>query len=109
MRSDAKKEERNHTVLSELKTLSKKLVLLKDEPAKAVEFAKTVISKYDRAVSRGVIPKGRASRKKSRIANFLANLGATPKAASTAAKPAKKAVKKAVKKSAKKTAKKSDK
>lgn len=102
MRSDAKKAERNHVALSELKTLSKKLVSLKDDPAKAAEFAKTVISKYDRAVSRGIIPRGRASRKKSRIANFLANLnaGGAKTEAPAAKTPAKKAVKKAAKKKA---------
>ena len=74
MRSDAKKRMRNQTALSELRTLWKKLTLLEKEPSKAEEFSRLVISRYDRAVSRGVIPRGRANRKKSRIAEFLKKL-----------------------------------
>lgn len=71
MRSDAKKRVRNQALLSELKTLWKKLILLDKEPAKAEEFSRVLISRYDRAVSRGILPRGRADRKKSRIAEFL--------------------------------------
>ncbi len=74
MRSDAKKRLRNQNALSELKTLDQKLRKLAQEPAKAKEFARLVISRYDKAVSHGAIPKGRASRKKSRIGQFLAAL-----------------------------------
>lgn len=74
MRSDAKKRARNQAALSELKSLDKKLQTLDSSPAKAQEFAVEVISHYDRAVSRGIIPRGRADRKKSRIAQFLAKL-----------------------------------
>ena len=74
MRSDAKKAERNSAAISELKTLTQKLQALAAEPAKANELAKQVFSRYDRAVSRGKVPKGRADRKKARIAQFLKKL-----------------------------------
>lgn len=74
MRSDAKKHETNQAAISELKTLSLKLTGLAGEPAKAQEFARHVFARYDRAVSRGIIPRGRADRKKSRISKFLAGL-----------------------------------
>ncbi len=73
MRSDARKRETNQATISELKTLRKKLLLLQD-PEKAKEFARSVISHYDKAVSRGIIPRGRADRSKSRIEKFLASL-----------------------------------
>ena len=74
MRSDAKKQARNQATLSELKTLKKKMIQLGAEPAKAQEAARLLISRFDRAVSRGVIPRGRADRNKSRIEKFLATL-----------------------------------
>ena len=72
MRSDAKKREKNQAVLSELKTLNKKLTQLSQDSEKAKAIATKLISNYDRAVVKGVIPRGRADRKKSRIALFLA-------------------------------------
>ena len=74
MRSDAKKSARNQEAISELKTLSQKLLALSGDCVKAQELAQLVISRYDRAVSRGIIPRGRADRKKSRIAAFLAKI-----------------------------------
>ena len=74
MRSDAKKAQRNQTALSELKALSQRLNNLSSDPAKARELAKRVFSRYDRAVSRGIVPRRRADRKKSRIAKLLASL-----------------------------------
>lgn len=74
MRSDAKKRAKNQAVLSELKTLNKKLVLLAKDPEKAKALAAKLVSCYDRAVVRGVIPRGRADRKKSRITAFLAKI-----------------------------------
>jgi small subunit ribosomal protein S20 len=73
MRSDAKKRARNQAVLSELKTLSKKLAQ-SSEPAKAKEVAAALISRYDKAVSHGIVPRGRADRRKSRIMQFLAKI-----------------------------------
>ncbi len=74
IRSDAKKREKNQAVLSELKTLNKKLTQLAQDPEKAKALAAKLVSNYDRAVVRGVIPRGRADRKKSRIATFLAKV-----------------------------------
>ena len=74
MRSDARKHERNRVALSELKTLVLKLKDLESDPAKAEQHAVRIFSRYDRAVSRGIIPRGRADRKKSRIAKYLKNL-----------------------------------
>ncbi len=74
MRSDAKKHTRNQATVSELHTLSKKLVQLSAEPVKAKELASLLISHYDKAVSRGIIPRGRADRRKSRITCFVAKL-----------------------------------
>ena len=79
MRSDAKKHARNQAAVTELKTLWKKLTVLEKEPDKAEEFSRLVISRYDRAVSRGIIPRGRADRKKSRIAEFLKRVNQTSK------------------------------
>ena len=74
IRSDAKKREKNLAVLSELKSLSKKLAQLSSNPEKAQTVAKLLITRYDRAATKGVIPRGRADRRKSRIALFLAGL-----------------------------------
>jgi small subunit ribosomal protein S20 len=74
MRSDAKKRALNQAATSELKTLTKKLSQT-TEPAKAKEVASLLVSRYDRAVSRGIIPRGRADRRKSRIAKYISGLG----------------------------------
>jgi small subunit ribosomal protein S20 len=72
MRSDAKKRLKNLDTRSELKTLFKKLALLTSEKSKDVESkARELVSLFDKAVSRGIIPKGRADRKKARIAYLL--------------------------------------
>ena len=74
LRSDAKKREKNLAVLSELKSLSKKLAQLSAEPEKAKTLAAGLVACYDHAVTKGVIPRGRADRRKSRISGFLAKL-----------------------------------
>lgn len=74
IRSDAKKREKNMAVLSELKSLSKKLAQLASAPDKAAPVAADLITRYDHAVVKGVIPRGRADRRKSRIALFLAKI-----------------------------------
>lgn len=79
LRNQNRKAERNQAAISELKTLSQKLIALASTPDQAKEYAAKVISKYDRAVSSGAIPKGRADRKKSRIALFLNRLTKTAK------------------------------
>jgi small subunit ribosomal protein S20 len=71
VRSDRKKRERNQTVLSELHTLDQKMRKLAGEAEKAEEVGRLLISRFDRAVSQGIVPRGRASRKKSRTEAFL--------------------------------------
>lgn len=73
-RSDPRKAERNLAVRSELKTLYKRLTLLVGHnQAEAKEKADLLISKLDKAARNGTIPKGRADRKKSRIAKMIAS------------------------------------
>ncbi|MBI4970903.1 MAG: 30S ribosomal protein S20 [Candidatus Omnitrophica bacterium] len=78
MRSDAKKRHFNQSHISELKTMSKKLAEFGKENAKeAKELAQALLVKYDKAVKMGVIPRGRADRRKSRISVFVNKLGQT--------------------------------
>lgn len=79
VRSDAKKRARNQAAVSELKTLNQSLFELADKPEEAKKLSARVISRYDRAVSRGIIPRGRADRKKSRIAAFLKKISGKKK------------------------------
>ena len=79
VRSDAKKKVRNQAAISELKTLNQSLLDLASKPEEAKKFSVKVISRYDRAVSRGIIPRGRANRKKARIAAFLKKLQTSKK------------------------------
>jgi len=73
MRSDAKKGARNLTVRTSLKTAYKRLVVLVGKKSKdAKKKAEELVSLYDRAASHGIIPKGRANRKKARIAKLVA-------------------------------------
>ncbi len=74
MRSDARKKEHNQRWLSELKTLSKKLKATDGKPEEAKEVSARLTSRLDKAVVKGAIPRGRADRKKSRIARFIASL-----------------------------------
>ena len=75
IRKDARKRVQNQTALSELKTLGTKLLRTpKQESAQAKQLAQELVAKWDRAVSRGLVPRGRADRKKSRIAHFLTRL-----------------------------------
>ena len=72
MRSDAKKHLKNQKALSELHTLYKKLAdEIKSNPEHARQEARILVSKLDKAVTRGIIPHGRADRKKTRIAKLL--------------------------------------
>lgn len=80
MRQSRERHKRNQAALSELKTLSKKFfIALKDNPEKAKGEAELLYSKLDKAVAKGIIPKNRANRKKSRVAKHLKNLGSKGK------------------------------
>ena len=72
MRSDLKKRLTNQATLSELHTLYRKLAVQAAtnlEQAKA--DARELVSKLDKAAAQGVIPTGRADRKKARIGHLL--------------------------------------
>ena len=78
IRKDAVREVRNQAALTELKTLWNKFSKLTGSDLdQARSLAQELASKWDHAVSRGVIPKGRADRKKARIALFLNKLAAS--------------------------------
>ena len=78
MRSDAKKRLLNQVAVSELKTRYRKLVAeVKASPEAAREHARILMSKLDKAVSRGIIPHRRADRKKARIAKLLGKSAAS--------------------------------
>ena len=73
MRSDLKKRLKNQAILSELHTLYKKLAEEVKTDAKAAELqARLLVSKLDKAETSGIIPHGRADRKKARIGKLLA-------------------------------------
>jgi small subunit ribosomal protein S20 len=75
IRKSAHKRARNQSATSELKTLWRKLTNLDSKnTAEAKLMAQTLVSKWDRAASRGIVPKGRANRKKARIAALLNKL-----------------------------------
>lgn len=69
IRSSERKRKRNQSALSELKTLWNQFTQLKESDGdKAKTIAQRLSSRWDRAVSHGVVPRGRADRKKTRIA-----------------------------------------
>lgn len=75
-RNSSRKQARNHTVKSRLKTLEKNFLATvkagkKDEAAEAY---REVTSGFDKAAKTGVIHSGTADRKKSRLSNRLAAL-----------------------------------
>lgn len=76
MRSDQWKHAHNQSILSELDTRWKKLVVLSQKKEEAnegtlKEQGRILVSKLDKAVVHGVIPHGRADRKKARIAKLI--------------------------------------
>jgi len=76
MRNSARKQLRNRSVKSRLKSLEKRYNAAlesgqKDEAGTALRDA---ISAFDKAVKGGVIPRGTADRKKSRLTVRLATL-----------------------------------
>lgn len=73
MRADERKRVHNQKVHSELKTLFKKVShLATTNLEKAKEESRIFISKLDKAAQKGIIPKERANRKKSRLSAILA-------------------------------------
>ena len=76
MRGSVRKQVRNHEVTSRLKTLEKRYLALVKAGKKddAVLAYREVTSSFDKAAKSGVIHKGRADRKKSRLSSPLAAL-----------------------------------
>ena len=76
MRNSARKQLRNRSVVSRLKTMERRYTAAlkggkKDEAQTALREA---ISTFDKAVKGGIIPRGTANRKKSRLTLRLATL-----------------------------------
>lgn len=66
---DRQRHERNQAVRTELKTLTKRLVMLlhQKQSVEARQLLQRVVSKLDRATSRGVLHRNTAARAKSRL------------------------------------------
>jgi small subunit ribosomal protein S20 len=69
MRSSKKENARNRAVKSTLKTVSKKVMAATPQDADAVY--REAASELDRAAKKGIIPRQRADRKKSRLARAI--------------------------------------
>lgn len=76
VRRDKKRHLRNISVKSKLKTLAKKLESLIESKKidEAKKAFKELVKKFDKAVSKKIIHKNTASRKKSRMARRLNKL-----------------------------------
>jgi small subunit ribosomal protein S20 len=70
IRRDRKRHQRNQAVRAELKTLTKQLVRLLREKktADVTQALRAVVSKLDRAASKGILHRNTASRSKARLA-----------------------------------------
>jgi small subunit ribosomal protein S20 len=79
MRSSARKQMRNRSVKSRLKTFERRYTAALDTGKKedANTALRAAISAFDKAVKYGVIPRGTADRKKSRLTVRLAKLKVT--------------------------------
>jgi len=73
LRKDKRRHQRNLRVSSELKTLIKKFEALvnANKPKEAKEALRLLVSRIDKAASKGIIHKNTASRKKSRLTKRL--------------------------------------
>jgi small subunit ribosomal protein S20 len=75
MRSSARKHSANKSVKSRLKTLEDVYVAaLKKDRAEAEKALRSIISALDKAAKTGVIHRGKADRKKSRLSLRLGKL-----------------------------------
>jgi len=76
MRNSARRQARNVTVKSRVKTCEKKFLaaVLAGNKEAAAQALREVSSVYDKAAKGGVVPKTKASRKKSRLAVRLASM-----------------------------------
>jgi small subunit ribosomal protein S20 len=90
LRKDKKRVIRNQSVLSELKTLKKRAILLLDakKTDEAVKVIPLLMKCFDQAAAKGIIHKNIASRTKSRLMHRLAqNAGKITLPALRASKP----------------------
>jgi small subunit ribosomal protein S20 len=81
MRNSARKQLRNRAVVSRLKTLEKRYnaALKTGKKDEATTALRDATSAFDKAVKSGVIPRGTANRKKSRLSLRLASASAEKK------------------------------
>ena len=79
MKTSRKRHARNLVVQSELKTILKKIdgLISSNKADEAKELIQMVMSKLDKAVSKGVIHKKKASRKISRLARQVNQLSSS--------------------------------
>ena len=77
IRQDKKRHERNIKIETEIKSLAKKftMALAAKHTDEAKKFGATLVSKLDKARSKGVVHRNTVSRKKARILAKLAKLG----------------------------------
>lgn len=73
LRQDAKRRMRNRAVMSEVRTMRKK-VRNAENAEEATAILPKAVSVIDRAAKRGVIKKRTADRNKSRLSKFVSNL-----------------------------------
>ncbi len=71
MRNSARKHARNNIVRTQVKTSEKKFRAALANPAKSADALRAAISQLDKAVKKGVVKRGTADRKKSRLALAL--------------------------------------
>ena len=77
IRQDKKRHERNIKIETEIKSLAKKftMALAAKHTDEAKKFGAALVSKLDKARSKGVVHRNTVSRKKARILAKLAKLG----------------------------------
>ena len=72
VRTIARREERNKSIRTTVKSVVKKTVAAVQEGAKDLEqIAREAVSALDKAAAKGVLHKNKAARKKSRLAKRL--------------------------------------
>ena len=77
IRQDKKRRARNQKVATEIKSLAKKFVmaLAAKKTDEAKKFGASLVSKLDKARSKGMLHRNTVSRKRARILSKLAKLG----------------------------------
>ena len=77
LRQNEKRRLRNKSVKSYLRTFTKK-VMNENEKSKATDLLKEAYKAYDMAVSKGVVHKNNAARKKSRLTKLISKKFSVP-------------------------------